>query len=523
MKIEVPGVGVVEFPDGTAPEVIEQSLAQYRNGPSAQAPRAEPQSRGLLQLLRENIVGDSDPTTQNFGEKVGSFLNKGGESMTMGLIGDEASAAVESLMPGVNYETRRDHYRGQEELFEQTNPGMALTADIGGAVAAPLGALGAVGKGAGMFKRMAASGIASGAMGGTYGLMEGGGDLDNRVADAKSAAYLSGGLGLAAPGAGGVLQRIMKSRAGRKAVNSAAENAPTSEQLRQMGNQAYQAVDDAGVSINPAAFGRMSDDIVGELRGRGLDELPGAGSLTPKTARVTQIMRGMGDEMAGSNSASLPFSSLDQLRRHAGTAAGDITNKTDSALGSQVVSGLDDFVGKLGPQDVDAGDISVLQSALPKARETWARMSRSQAIDDIIDGSQDYLSGGASGIRNGFRKLLKNPKALRGFSEPEIAMMRRVINGSIPEQAVLMAGSGLGRLAAVSGGGVVGGLPGFMGGLAAGAGARKLSDKIVTKNAETVRSVIANGGLPQLPTNVGALQRSLIEKLMRQGSATVPQ
>ena len=103
---------------------------------AARAKKARGQSapKDWKTTLWENIIGDNDPTTQNTGEKIGSFLNKAGESMTLGLVGDEASAAVESLAPGVNYEDRRDHYRQQEEVLERDHPGAAMTAEIGGAL-----------------------------------------------------------------------------------------------------------------------------------------------------------------------------------------------------------------------------------------------------------------------------------------------------------------------------------------------------------------------------------------------------
>lgn len=100
-------------------EELRAEMERRRAADPLAAARAELERRqaarpGLGQRIRDNLLGDDDPTTQNFGERVGSFLNKAGESMTFGLIGDEASAAVESVLPGVDYETRRDHYRDQE-------------------------------------------------------------------------------------------------------------------------------------------------------------------------------------------------------------------------------------------------------------------------------------------------------------------------------------------------------------------------------------------------------------------------
>ena len=135
--------------DGTVYEVEAETIEAAA---SAVSSLSTPE-KSWGQTLKENLIGDNDPNSQNFGEKVGSALNKAGEAMTFGLIGDEASAAVESAIPGVTYNDRLNHYRGQEEVLERDSPGLALTSEIGGAVAGamlPLGAAATLGRGAGL-------------------------------------------------------------------------------------------------------------------------------------------------------------------------------------------------------------------------------------------------------------------------------------------------------------------------------------------------------------------------------------
>ena len=510
---------------GKLPEQFLDALAEARNrGLVPPLESAETPEKSWGQTIKENLLGDDDPTTQNFGEKVGSFLNKGGESMTMGLIGDEASAAVESLIPGVDYEDRRDHYRAQEKQFEKTNPGLALTADIGGAMVAPIGALGALGKGASMAERMLASGLATGTMAGTYGFMEGEGGFDHRASDAVGDMKTGAAIGSVIPLAGAGVQKIADSLAGRKAIKSAAANAPTSDMLRAEGRAAYKAIDDAGVSINADSFRNKAAGIVDDLRAGGMDDAGGALSLTPKSSRMAQLLT-----EAGEGANTVPFSHVDRLRRKAAIPAGDISNKVEQKLGSEVIDGLDDFVANLGPNDVDAGDIDALKTLLPKARDTWSRMSRSQTLDDAIDAAGNYQSGKASGLANQFRSILNNAKRRRGFSDAEQKVMRRVVDGTMPEKIVRYLGSGLGMMGqmgigAVGGAalGPVGTLLGGAAGAATGAGSRKLSEKIATKNAEIARAIVANGGMKALPKASDATAR-IIEQLMRRSVAAGPQ
>jgi hypothetical protein len=485
--------------------------------------KARSQPKPFSQRLRENVFGDNDPTTQNFGEKVGSALNKAGEALTFGLVGDEASAAVESLAPGVNYADRRDHYRQQEQVLDENNPALSLGAELGGAVGGamlPFGAIGTLGRGASMARRAGASTAAGAGLGAVYGAAEGEG-VDDRISEAGMGAAIGAAGGLAAPFLGGAAEKAADYVVGGRAIRSAARNAPSTDELRRAGQAAYRQIDDAGVQIRPESFNRTKDAIRQALRGQGLDELPGPSSLTPKSARVMQIADEMGNEMATDPSAALPFSSLDQLRRHAGTAARS-PEATDAALGAETISQLDDAVRSLGSDDIVAGDLETLQTVLPKARDLWARMSRSQLVDDAIDASQDYLSGGSSGIRNQFRRILRNDKLSRGFSDAEKAAMRRVVNGSVPEQVLNLLGGGVGQLAQIGAGFGVGGVPGALAGMGTAALSRKGSEALTERGAETVRAMIANGGMQTLPV-ARDTTRKIIEGLLRRGPVAVNQ
>lgn len=532
MNVDVPGVGVIEFPDGTSPEAIKSALAKYRT-----TPEQPEEDKGLLKritdgvvhaagVVKDNTLGDDDPTTQNFGEKVGTAINKAGEAMTFGLIGDEVSAAVESVVPGVDYATRRDHYRDQQKVLERDNPGVALGADVGGALTGallPLGAIGTLGKGAGLLPRVGASAAAGAGMGGTYGFMEGEG-ADDRLSRGQTGAAIGGAVGAAAPAIGAMVQKGADAIKSSAAIRAAAKGAPTTEQLRTAGGQAYDAIDNSGVQIKPQAFDGARQKILDALRNKtGFDELPGPGSLTPNTARVAQIMNKSSDDMAQSPTSALPFKSLDQMRRQAGAAAGNVTNKADQQAGMTVIEELDDFVNRLGPNDVVTGDVDALKTAIPKARELWSKMSKSQLLDDAMDMEGNYLSGGASAIRNRVASILRNPRLSRGFTDAEKKVLQRVVSGSIPQQLLNYMGSGLGMMGQIGAGAVLGGgMPGALGGAALAAASRKGAEAVTRKQAEIARAIVANGGMQTLPVATDSSRR-LVEALMRRTGAVTPQ
>jgi hypothetical protein len=311
----------------------------------------------------------------------------------------------------------------------------------------------------------------------------------------------------------------MQNRMTARAIKAGAKNAPSSDELRAMGNALYQQVDDAGVQIAPQAFDRARGGILDDLRANtGFDELPGPGSLTPYAARASQIMGEASARMGADPTAALPFKALDQMRRQAGAAAGTVTNKTDQQAGMRIIEGLDDFVKNLGPGDVVAGDIAALNQAIPKARETWSRMSKSQMIDSAIEAGGNYTSGASSGIRQQFQNILLNKKLAARFTEGERAAMRRVVNGSIPEQLLNLASGGMGQIAQTFGGGAAGGIPGAFAGAGAAAGTRRLAEGVTRRKAETVRGLVANAGLQNLPQASTAL-RDLMEQRLRLGTA----
>lgn len=116
--------------------------------------------------------------------------------------------------------------------------------------------------------------------------------------------------------------------------------------------------------------------------------------------------------------------------------------------------------------------------------------------------------------------MLKNPKKyLRGYTDLEIAAMKRVVNGSPLERAIVLAGGGLGKLATAGAGYSTGGLGGLVAGSVVGSGVQKLADKIVSGKAETLRALVANGGKGGLPVASSA-PRWLVEALMQRASAS---
>lgn len=514
IEIEGPDGVVYEFPAGTADATIKSAMGKVYGAPQAPevAPQAMPQAlpqpepeqpagimlgqpkpeRGIGQRIYDNIIGDPTDGVTSTGEKIGTWLGRAGESATLGVVGDEASAALTGLMPGRSYEGELDRYRQNEKDL-----GLAgqLSADIAGALVPGAGAAGMIGRAGSLPAKIGLGLVGGGSSGATYGFMEGEGEAD-RKSNAATQAIVGSLLGAAIPAAGAGVRAAAKGHAARKAISDAGRGAPSADELRALGRDLYRQVDEAGVQIKPETFDQAKSEIREYLRANtGFDELPGPGSLTPNTSRVMEIMDQAGARMAAEPTAALPFRSVDQMRRQAGAAAGNVTNKADQQAGMTVIEKLDEFVQGLGPKDVVDGDPEALKSAIGKAREVWSRMSRSQLVDDAMGRADNYLSGSASGLRNQFKNILNNPKLARQFTEAEKAALRQVTHGSALDQMINLVGGGLGQLGSIGGGFAAGGPIGAVLGMGAAAGQRKLSEAVTQRAAERARAAIASGNL----------------------------
>lgn len=446
---------------------------------------------------------------------------------------DEIMGGINAVIPtggtmGERYAYGREYQRAQEEAARRDNPIATGVSEVAGALAVPVGTISQAGS---LPVRMGKSAAQGAGLGAVYGALTGE-DTQDRLEGVQSGAAWGAGIGAAVPAIGGAIEKATSGRRVDRAAKQLAKGAPSSDDLRTLGQQQYQQVDDLGVQIKPEAFERNRQQIVDYLRkNTGFDELPGPGSLTPKTGRVMQIMGNASDEMASAQGANpgLPFKSLDQMRRQAGAAAGNVTEKADQQAGMGVIQGLDDFVQRLTDDDVLAGDVQQLPSLITKARETWSRMSKSQKIDDAMEAAENYRWGFSNGIKYQFKKILNNPKLARGFSDAEKRAMQRVVKGSIPEKALEFAGSGLTSIGGILGGTLgmaSGGIPALAAGAAVSAGsmgARRAADSVARKNAEIARALISSGKAANMPAQLELKSRPLIEQLMRQGTVAATQ
>jgi hypothetical protein len=192
--IEVPNIGSVEFPDYMTDQEI--SAAIQRNMQGSIMNQAIPYS-GKTEALRSAVGG----ATFGFGEEIEAALRSGAIS-------------------GQQYEQLRDRLRAQQSQFQQDYPVTGAVTEIGGAIAAPLGAFKALGRAAPAVQQAITgttlpSQFARGAgVGAATGALTGAGTAETDVSGrALESGVFGGAIGGTVPlvlrGAGNVIRNVL--------------------------------------------------------------------------------------------------------------------------------------------------------------------------------------------------------------------------------------------------------------------------------------------------------------------------
>lgn len=542
------GVYEIQGPDGKVYEVEADSIEQAAQAFSDPGPSEPPEGMVMnpytgQMTSRELLANTMDPS------RAGSAAAGAYRGMSFAT-GDELQGALNAITPGPGtmgerYAYGREYQRAVEDAARRDAGGAFTAGEIGGALATALTPVGVGGRAAqaagripgaaraGQFAarhplgtRMATSAAQGAGLAGAYGYGAGEGGAGERAKSARAAAMLGAGVGAAVPAAGGAIQKGMQARATRKAIKEAAKAGKTTDELFDTGRDLYRQVSEAGVEVKPESAIRGYGEAAVGLGEQGAARTYTGGVQHPMPASAAMFQMAKQQAEAAATKPRIPFRDIDldsQVFRN--TAGSNIRNPSDTRIAKEGAGKFEDWLLSLGPDDVAAGDVETMTRVLPEAREIWRLAKKSDVIDEAVEAGQDYLSGGASGIKNRFKSILRNPKTSKQYSEGEKAAMRRVIDGTVPEKFIDMFGSGLGQMATTAAGGATGsgfGVLGTLGGIGAGAavgqGARRASEALARRNAEIARAAIASGKLQGLPV-VDPQRRAIIEALMR-GTAT---
>jgi hypothetical protein len=294
-------------------------------------------------------------------------------------------------------------------------------------------------------------------------------------------------LDLAAPAAARRLPGGLTAR--RATKKETIKSAASTKDLLAAGGAKFKEARAGGAKLSADEFVDFLSKTETTLNEEGVDQF--TKSAFPKLSGVVDsLMARLGKEPN--------IRDLQIMRKQLSGAVGS-ADKDEARIANQVLDLLDDTVDGL--------------SGLPKeARALWAAGKKSQTIESVVERAELAASGTENGLRTGFRQLLNNKKALRGFTEDEKAGMREIVNGTLGQKAMRLLGkagpnrsgsagflgTAIGSGAGAKIGGDVGGPAGaFMGGVSVpfvGNAIGRAAEANALRNAEFLRALTAMGG-----------------------------
>lgn len=381
------------------------------------------------------------------------------------------------------YSTALDAIRGEQSAYSEANPKKAMAAELTGALLGPGKGGGAfINAGRGTATRMGRGALVGGASGAAYGFGEGEGGMGDRALSAGQSAPLGllGGGALVGLGQGfnSALQALRKNP-------GAADAIPTVEGLRDAAKGLYERARALGGELPASDMQALSRQATDKARVAGFDR-----QLHPRVAAVLDRLT--------SESGPKSLQEMEILRRVAANAAQSL-QPDERRIASQLIDSIDDAVEGMGTGS----------SVLREARDTWSRLRRLEVVEQAIENAslQDNF---AAGLRNQFKALLRSPRKLRGFSDEEKALIRKVANGSLTEKSLrglsgmlspkTLPGMAIAGTTAFAGPGLI---P-AMGVAGSGLGVRAVADALTRRSARTARDAVG----------MNATQRGLLDAVL---------
>lgn len=368
-----------------------------------QAPTADDQiAAASRDVLRDNLIGVDDGVTSP-GEYIGRMLNTIGESATLGLVGEEATAAARSAITGQGYDAALADERSREAQFREQFPGSALAGDVAGALVPGTGIAGAALRGVSNAGRVARGALGGAAAGGTLGFTEGEGGAQNRAVSGLIGAGAGSFFGAAVPAASGVVSRGLS-----RLWEQAAER-PTVQALREIKNRAYRAVEEAGETFDGDEMTTLRDRISATFAD---DPTYVPGEDTAVDAVLRMIERRAGQ--------STTLGQLDNIRQ--GLWRRVNANPTQVQI-YDAISAIDELI------DSRAG----ASALMGQAREANRQFSQSELLQRAFQRAQDQAESTGSGgnlanlYRQAVTRIINNPRQARFFSDDQVAVMREFL------------------------------------------------------------------------------------------------
>ena len=482
----------IDLPDGqrftiTAPDqqTAYDSLMQHLGDAAPQKPK----DRTFAETMYENLIGSGEIDTT--GERIGSLIKGGGAALARGaseviglpstiMGGMDTLAAKFGLLPE-NYKEIDKFGEGLKNLTSPETMRGAVTgltgADLGykdpttaGKYVSTVGEF--VGGGGAKVPNIAA------------GLLSEGAGQALEGTPFETAARIIGGI------TGGMGAGLLKGAPKMQTVDI--------DNLRQVKNDAYQAVDDLNI-VAPSSF---ADDLARRANAavKEVEYDPDFDAATKSALKAI-------NNRAGTEQS---LSALDKLRQNLYAKYKRSPEDGVKALINEVDDTIDQIMGS--------------NPALKEARLANSRYKKAELLDMAFDKSKlEAASAGSGGnVENKMRQAVK--KILTGrdakwFQPEEIAVMRQFVLGDFDQNTMRLIGklspNGNGLMAALNIGAAVAN-PAMLGVTAVGALSKAASDSRTATNAQNLINMAGTGKIPIAPMPLSETAKRLTGGLLAQ-------
>lgn len=486
IEVELPDGTIAEFPDTMAPEQIQGVLRQQFGGPpAAEAALAQAQPSELDRYYSSGIFAGQYNPLGSIARSLDAATTGSQNAVSFNLA-DE----IGGILPG----TDADAQRARQNELAASNPVATIAGTIGGGLAmggkAAQSGLTLMGRNIPVLSAAAprtASVLAAGAEGAAYGGLYGAGGADpgERLSGAATGAAIGGLTGAALQGVGNAIS----TRSARKAAEQAA---PAADDLKSAAQSLYRQSEAEGVTIAQPAIQRLGGNLklaAGRINDR----------LRPNTA-------GYMDDIEAMATGNMSLEAFDEFRQSLGKSIAR-AQPDDARTLTSMKRLVDNFADNLKPGDF-TGDAQAAVGLLKQARQTWARASKAQTIERIldsadVDGVGRYTqSGFANAVRREMRTLYKSIQKGKqaGWTKEEVALIRQMAMGGSNSRLVnLFAKFAPRGVVSIAAGQVIGSMAPGVGNVAMpmiGHVAGEVADRGAMAAAQALRTGAATGTAP---------------------------
>lgn len=431
----------ITAPDGsvfevTAPEgATEQQILEYAKANMPQAPGYGDPT--LSERVGGGIMGISQGASYGFGDELAAGLTAAGASALDAL-------QLDRLMTGKEYD--KSFSQTYEDDLARSRKRMAQAAEqtpieyyggqvvggvatgLGGAATAPGQVVTRAVTQGSLPSRIVSGGLSGAVSGATYGFGTGEGGFDERTKSAQQGSIYGGVGGAAVPAAGAAIKSATK---GVKNIitGSTARGVEQLDEalgaIRKQASQAYNKMREAGAVIknkDARVIAQSLDDAMKEA-GPSIRELH-----RPTIAILDSIKK-------ATKKGNIGLDEVDKYRSVLGRIAANKMDGENSFRATRMLQALDDSLESLGENSFIAGNRSALD-ALKVGRREYSRAKKFELIANIIKKSD----GDANYLKRELKKVLDNPKKLRGFNQSEIRALKEASKLSFGEGTMKMLG-----------------------------------------------------------------------------------